>query len=251
MKNKNNLYLFSLFHIFIIKDMKYDIKKEILENVVKRCFSVAGILKNFNIPLAGGNYKLINKLIDEYQLDTSHFTGQTWSKGKFLEGKVKLEDILTNKVKFSRCQLKKRLIRDGLLEYKCIECGNDGEWNGKPISLEIDHINGVNDDNRLDNLRILCPNCHSQTPTFRVKNISLRPKEPKIKTHTEVKINKCECGQKIKNKSKTCEDCWHIKNRKVERPNIEGLKEEVKESSYSAVGRKYGVSDNTIRKWVK
>lgn len=89
-----------------------------------------------------------------------------------LKSKVKLDDIITNKVKFSRHQLKKRLLHDGLLEYKCsnIKCGNTGEWLGEKISLELDHINGVNDDNRIENLRILCPNCHSQTPTYKNKN---------------------------------------------------------------------------------
>ena len=87
-----------------------------------------------------------------------------------LKSKISLNEIITNKVKFSRCQLKKRLIHNGLLEYKCVKCGNTGEWMNEKISLEIDHINGVNNDNRLENLRILCPNCHSQTPTFKNKN---------------------------------------------------------------------------------
>lgn len=92
------------------------------------------------------------------------------------KAKTKMTDILSNKFNFSRCQLKKRLIRENLIEYKCVgeDCGNTGEWLGKPISLELDHINGVNNDNRIENLRFLCPNCHSQTPTFRVKkNCSL------------------------------------------------------------------------------
>jgi Zn finger protein HypA/HybF involved in hydrogenase expression len=87
-----------------------------------------------------------------------------------LKSKVKLDDIINNRVKFSRHQLKKRLIYLGLLEYKCVKCGNNGEWMGEKLSLEIDHINGINNDNRLENLRILCPNCHSQTPTFKNKN---------------------------------------------------------------------------------
>jgi 5-methylcytosine-specific restriction endonuclease McrA len=87
-----------------------------------------------------------------------------------LKPKVVLDDIINNKVNFSRHQLKKRLLHLGLLDYKCVGCGNTGEWNGKILSLEIDHINGDNKDNRLENLRILCPNCHSQTPTFRNKN---------------------------------------------------------------------------------
>ena len=91
-----------------------------------------------------------------------------------LKSKVPLEDILTNKVKFHTGQLKKRLIFEGLLEDKCKDCGNEGIWNNKPITLELDHINGDDNDNRLENLRILCPNCHSQTPTFRKKKSSIQ-----------------------------------------------------------------------------
>jgi len=83
--------------------------------------------------------------------------------------KVSLDDIINNKVKFNSSYLRIRLINDGVLKNECAECSNNGIWNGKPITLEIDHINGDNNDNRLENLRVLCPNCHSQTPTFRRK----------------------------------------------------------------------------------
>jgi DNA-directed RNA polymerase subunit RPC12/RpoP len=86
-----------------------------------------------------------------------------------LKSKIPLDDIITNKVKFSTMQLKKRLVYENILEYKCVKCGNEGEWMGETISLELDHINGDNNDNRIENLRIMCPNCHSQTPTFRNK----------------------------------------------------------------------------------
>lgn len=62
-----------------------------------------------------------------------------------------------------------KILKYNLLPYRCVMCGNTGEWNGKPITLEIDHINGDHLDNRLDNIRFLCPNCHSQTETFRGK----------------------------------------------------------------------------------
>ena len=86
-----------------------------------------------------------------------------------LKSKVPLEDIITNKVTFSTGQLKKRLLYENILDYKCVKCGNRGEWGGEVLILELDHINGDNNDNRLKNLRMLCPNCHSQTPTFRNK----------------------------------------------------------------------------------
>ena len=100
------------------------------------------------------------------------YVGNMCGKG-IHKNKVLLQDILTNKVKFNTSHLKKRLVVEGLLEDKCKDCGNEGVWNGKPITLELDHINGDDNDNRLENLRILCPNCHSQTPTFRKKKSSL------------------------------------------------------------------------------
>lgn len=94
--------------------------------------------------------------------------------------------------------LKKKLIEEGYIENVCVECGNEGEWNNKPITLELDHINGDRFDNRLENLRILCPNCHSQTPTFRGRNKILFEKE----------VNSCvDCGCKILKRSTRCSDC--------------------------------------------
>lgn len=72
--------------------------------------------------------------------------------------------------------LKKKLIEEGYIEDVCVECGNDGEWNRKPITLELDHINGDRYDNRLENLRVLCPNCHSQTPTYKGRNTKKKDK---------------------------------------------------------------------------
>jgi hypothetical protein len=119
------------------------------------------------------------------------------------------------------------------------ECGNDGKWNGEKLSLHLEHKNGVNDDNRLINLTFLCPNCHSQTKTYSGKNKKRKEKK------------KCECGREIFKTSKICLECNSIKNRRVERPTIEKLKEEVAEFGFKAIGRKYGVSDNAIRKWIK
>lgn len=75
------------------------------------------------------------------------------------------EDVFTENSTYGRHRLKERIIKKSLLEYCCSGCGITDEWNGKPIVLELDHKNGINNDNRLDNLRFMCPNCHSQEPT--------------------------------------------------------------------------------------
>lgn len=143
------------------------------------------------------------------------------------------------KILNSRQHLKNRIINNNLIKYKCRECGNDGKWNNKKLSLHLEHINGVNNDNRLLNLTFLCPNCHSQTETYGGKG------KKKVS-----KIKKCKCGVEIFKTSEICINCNSIKNRKVKnRPNFEELVSDIKKLGYSATGRKYGVSDNSIRKW--
>ena len=111
-------------------------------------------------------------------METSHFTGRGWNVGlKFKPKKATpISEILVENSNFlSICKLKKRLIKEGLKENMCEICGIN-EWLNKPISLELDHINGNNMDHRIENLRILCPNCHSQTATYRGRKSVLSEK---------------------------------------------------------------------------
>ena len=134
-------------------------------------------------------------------------------------------------------------IKEGLKEDKCEICGCSNEWNGKPLILQLDHINGNHSDNRLENLRIVCPNCHSQTETFSNK---------RAKKH-----NYCvDCGCEISLKSTRCNTCAskHKNSFKVkpeDRPSKEELFELIKNNPFTKIGEMYGVKDNTIRKWCK
>lgn len=147
--------------------------------------------------------------------------------------------------------LKKRLIEEGLLEHKCSKCGNGPTWLGEELTLQLDHINGDSKDNRLENLRFLCPNCHSQTDTYCSRNKS---NANKVKQDVYKKNRACKrCSKPICDGSKTglCHKCYTESTRKVIRPPKDILLEQINVLGYCGTGRLYGVSDNAIRKWLR
>lgn len=85
--------------------------------------------------------------------------------------KLPNEEVFVKDSTYPRHRLKERVIKEEILEYKCVSCGNKGVHNNNPLVLQLDHINGVNNDHRLENLRFLCPNCHTQQDTYAAKNI--------------------------------------------------------------------------------
>jgi len=142
------------------------------------------------------------------------------------------------------------MIREGVFKHQCSSCTRV-DWLGKAIPLELDHINGVRTDNRLENLRLLCPNCHTLTSTYRgrKKIKSKRGKVTKKKLKKEKpKIFCSGCG---KEGTKRCRRCCHIARRIVVRPAVAVLLIDIQNLGYSGTGRKYGVSHTTIRDWVK
>ena len=148
---------------------RYSYTEQELRESVKTSTSIRQVLSKLNIVAAGGNYQTTNKRIKKLNIDTSHFTGRAWNKGQTIGPKRDIKEYLSNEFPILSHKLKNRLIKEGLKEHKC-ECCGIIEWNGKPAPIELDHINGNHHDNRLENLRILCPNCHAQTDTYRGKN---------------------------------------------------------------------------------
>lgn len=142
-------------------------------DLVKSCLNISEVLFKLGYSTKGNSWgytKVKNRMI-ELNIDGSIFRGKDISAIKGFTKKVNEEDLFDSNSKHQRRVLRTHIIKNRLLPYKCAICGIT-EWQGKPISLELDHINGINNDNRLENLRFLCPNCHSQTPTYGSKNQS-------------------------------------------------------------------------------
>jgi len=149
--------------------MKYT--EEQFIDAVKSSTSIRQVLSKLGLKEAGGNYSITKTRIKNLGLDTSHFKGQAWNKGKKLGPRKSVKELLTNdrKYPYQSHKLKNRLLQEGIKVHQC-ECCGITEWREKPTPLELDHINGINYDNRLENLRLLCPNCHAQTDTYRGRN---------------------------------------------------------------------------------
>ena len=149
--------------------MAYKYTDEQLVEAVKTSTSIRQVLSKLGLKEAGGNYSCTKNKISKMNLNTDHFTGMGWNKGKTLGPKRPIEDYLSNECGIQSFRLKNRLIKEGLKQHKC-ECCGITEWNGKLAPIELDHKNGNHNDNRLENLQILCPNCHAQTENYRGLN---------------------------------------------------------------------------------
>jgi len=223
----------------------WEIPKEQLAEIVSKATSIAEILRKIGYVEAGASYKTIRKRMTVDGIDFSHIP-QGLGSNKFRhfhnKNKIPLSDVLIDGSHYNRQGLKKRLIKEGLLKNECSICGMQPSWNGKPLVMVIDHINGKNNDNRIENLRLLCPNCNSQQDTFCGKNIKSKPKKY------------CKCGKQISRKAENCQICAGKIIYAAEiasRPPKEVLISEVEENGWTQTGEKYGVNGNTIKKWLK
>ncbi len=140
-----------------------------LREAAKQSKSIRQTIQKIGLVEAGGNYVQVKKYLKLYKIDISHFKGKAWNKGLHGIGKpiIPLEKILVQNSSFQSYKLKNRLFKEGLKKISCENCGWSKKSKDGRIPLELDHINGNSADNRLENLRILCPNCHSLEPTHR------------------------------------------------------------------------------------
>jgi len=222
--------------------MRESFTKEDLETAISKSTSLRELVNYFDYRPSGYIYRYFRELIKLYGLSIDHYTDK--SKGihtnqhnkKSDDEYLTLSTNLFNRVNGSK--LKKILLRKGI-PYKCDICSNNGTWRDKTLGLEVDHKNSNWRDNRIENLRFLCPNCHKQETD---KNRS-----------TSDKI--CKCGNKKCKTTKLCICCSNkingLKQRKIARPSKDELLDLVLNNNFEEVGRKFGVNSNSIRKWCK
>lgn len=145
---------------------KYSLRD--VENAIKASTCMTEVLRMLGLSEIGGNAITIKRIIKQHNFNIDHFDNS--SRRKNHKRTIKSEVLVENS-KISRTALRSLLLRENLIPYRCDACKID-EWKGKSLILDLDHINGIRTDNRITNLRFLCPNCHSQTPTFRGRNNS-------------------------------------------------------------------------------
>lgn len=229
-------------------------EKENIVEVIKISRNKSDVLRKLNLRILTGNYNTLNRYIKKYNIDISHFSRRLYTSNNNFK-LIPLSKILIENSKYtSTHHLKKRLYKEGLKSKVCEKCGQGEIWHGEKISLILDHINGVHDDNRLENLRILCPNCNATLDTHCGKNIKniKNDKQKKSRRKKKEETYYCIiCNNNVSKKGNMCLKCSNEKNRKIDRPTYTQLKNDIEQLGYCGTGRKYGVSDNAIRKWIK
>lgn len=227
-----------------------EISKEDLFDIVNTSKSLSDVLRKLNRPTNHGNFRTLKKYCSLYHINLNDIMNNTEKYGSVDNecGKLyELSEILVSGSTYGNItRLKKRLFKAGLKTPICEKCGQDEWWNGEKISLILDHVNGVHSDHRIENLRMVCPNCNATLPTNGGKNILYKKNKTIVTSITKpkkeiIKIN--GVPERLLNARKMV--------RIVERPQYDILLNNIFDLGYCGTGRKYEVSDNTIRKWKK
>lgn len=167
----------------------YKLSDEQFVELLKKSSTISEVLFKLGYTIKGNSwgYSQVKRRMDDLNLDYSIFKGKSAVIKTAKLNNVRKEDILKENCKHQRTVLRRYVIKNNLIPYKCAICGCT-EWQGKTLSLELDHINGINNDNRLENLRFLCPNCHSQTSTYGSRNQQLNSSEYDISDELRKKV---------------------------------------------------------------
>ena len=221
----------------ILNMNKYNWDKELIEEAVRVSNNYREVLRYLNIPISGNNSSTLKRKIKEYQINTSHFTFHSTTAKK----KKEINDYLVKGNYIPTSKLKAKLFSSGLKQNVCEICGVNS-WLGKKLVCQLHHLNGDNSDNRLENLQILCPNCHSQTDNFCGQANS----EERAKRFC------ADCGRELKSDSSIyCLSCASKRRKKVNITKEQLLTILRETGNRVQAAKKIGVSEACIRKWCK
>ena len=219
-------------------------KKELIQ-LIDESNSFSDVIRKLNLSTNGAsNHSRLKTRLEFDGIDYKSLIEKGRKVCRTFVKSMSIEDILVVNSSYSRASLKRRLLKLSLLKNECSCCGQQPIWNGQKLVMVLDHKNGINNDNRLENLRLLCPNCNSQTNTFAGKS----------KTKFIKEIFSCsKCGTKVRKGSNFCKDCRVlIKPIIVTRcPTKEELEKLLWEKPTTKLAEQFGVSDKAVEKWSK
>jgi hypothetical protein len=215
------------------------------------CWSDA--LRALGLRTAGGNHRTLQRWAARWGIDTSHFDANAVRRRSLGRAPTPLDEMLVEHSSFGRQTVKRRLLAAGLKQPICELCGQGEIWRGRQLALILDHINGVADDHRLENLQMVCPNCAATLSTHCGRHNRRTPLEltcPVCKVRFVPRTSHQRfCSQACAYVGKRgVAQTWH---RRVRRPPYGQLTREIAAMGWEAVGRRYGVSGNAVRKWVR
>ena len=216
----------------------YSFSKEELQELVNNSNTIRECMKKCGLSSEGGNRKTLFRIFTEYNLDLSILkkNREFFLKERLKKGSKKIDEnkiFCENSNYSNRTNIKRKLLEKKIFEYECSKCGNEGIWNNERLSLQLEHRNGINDDNRIENLCLLCPNCHSQSKTFCGRNTTKGIEKEKKKQEKE------------KRKQEKEKDLLKFKESFLEDVDIG------KRGWVVKAAKKWNVSHTQIRRWYK
>ena len=216
------------------------------------CWSAA--LRALGYEPKGANIRTLQRWVREWGISTEHFDPHA-ARGRAASARARpLAEVMVENSNYPRGHLKKRLFAAGVKDRVCELCGQDEIWQGRRMSLVLDHINGVSNDHRVENLQIVCPNCAATLDTHCGRNTPRERVCPACKsTFVPTSLFHRYCSPKCVGAANgdRLRGIPQPETRKVERPSYQQLLEDVGTMSFLAIGRKYGVTDNAVRKWIR
>jgi 5-methylcytosine-specific restriction endonuclease McrA len=223
----------------------WKISRQEMQALLDSSNTMVQILKWLGFNAYTGNHRTLNKRIleENFSLDKFKENHVKYMSEKGLRPEIPITTMMIENSHFSRKTLRTKILKESTIEYKCQKCGNDGMWNGEKITLQLEHINGINNDHRIENLLFLCPNCHSQTKTYGGRNASMKKR-----------VSFCSCGKQKNKQSKMCNECYDkfkLSNTKLPYLEREDLIKMIQEMPMVKIAKFLGISDNGVRKYAK